>query len=64
MNNVNHLMENFSEKKISRKEAIKKAGVTALTTASLVFLATKTKAAGSPASNEMDNPGSARPNRQ
>jgi hypothetical protein len=34
----------FVSKKISRKEAIKKAGVTALTTASLMFLQTKAKA--------------------
>lgn len=33
-----------SEKKITRKQAIQKAGLTALTTASLVFLQTKARA--------------------
>jgi hypothetical protein len=34
-------------KKITRKDAIKKAGLTALTTASLIFLETKPAAANS-----------------
>lgn len=34
----------ISEKKITRKQAIQKVGITALTTASLVFLATRAKA--------------------
>ena len=37
----------FLSEKITRKKAIKKVGVTALTAASLMFLATKAKAADS-----------------
>ena len=37
----------FLGKKMTRKQAIKKAGVTALTTASLLFLQTKEAAADS-----------------
>ena len=38
---------NFLNEKITRKKAIKKVGVTALTAASLMFLSTKAKAEGS-----------------
>ena len=41
----NHL--NYSSKRISRKEAVKKIGLTALTTATLFFLETKQSAAQS-----------------
>jgi hypothetical protein len=44
----------FFSKKISRKEAIKKAGITALTSASLMFLQTQAKAQNSKSYN---NPG-------
>jgi hypothetical protein len=37
------------DKKMNRKEAIKKTGITALTAASLLFLQTKESAAQSPA---------------
>ena len=37
----------FLSENISRKKAIKKVGVTALTAASLMFLATKSKASNS-----------------
>ena len=37
----------FAGEKISRKDAIKKAGITALTTASLMFLQTKAHATDS-----------------
>ena len=37
----------FLSEKITRKKAIKKVGVTALTAASLMFLSTKAKAGGS-----------------
>ena len=43
----NILKNKFLSKKITRKEAIKKAGVTALTTATLFFLETKPAAAQS-----------------
>lgn len=36
-----------AEKKITRKEAIKKTGITALTAASILFLSTKESAAAS-----------------
>lgn len=39
--------ENSQTKKITRKEAIKKAGLTALTAASVLFLSTKQSAAQS-----------------
>ena len=48
-NNSNNKL--FS-KKISRKEAIKKVGVTALTTTSLLFLQTKARAQDSLGSGE------------
>jgi hypothetical protein len=40
--------------KITRKQAIQKAGITALTAATVLFLSTKQSAA---ASNSPDNPG-------
>lgn len=40
-----------NEKKISRKEAIKKTGITALTVASLTFMATKASAGTSTPAN-------------
>ena len=49
-----------TKKKITRKEAIKKAGVTALTAASLLFLETKKASAGSTAAA---SPGTGRPSR-
>jgi len=42
----------FFSKKISRKEAIKKASVTALTTATLIFLQTRKSAADSHGSGQ------------
>lgn len=53
-----------SEKKITRKQAIQKAGITALTTASLVFLQTQARAhdsAGSPANPQSRGRGVSQP---
>ena len=47
MNKDKKIKSGFLGKKITRKQAIKKAGVTALTTASLLFLQTKEAAADS-----------------
>ena len=46
---------NFRERKITRKQAIQKVGITALTAASIMFLSTKQSSA---ASNLPDGPGS------
>ena len=46
-NDKKQKMDIESGEKITRKEAIKKVGITALTTASLLFLQTKAKAGGS-----------------
>lgn len=43
----NKTSENSNTNKITRKEAIKKAGLTALTAASILFLSTKQSAAQS-----------------
>jgi len=54
----NILKNKFFSKKITRKEAIKKAGVTALTTATLFFLETKPAAAQSQETGlKPENPG-------
>jgi hypothetical protein len=45
---------NNPEKKITRKQAIQKVGITALTAASIMFLSTKQSSAGS---NLPDGPG-------
>lgn len=45
---VTNFKNNVMDKKITRKEAIKKAGVTALAATSLVLLNTKANAGGSP----------------
>ena len=45
--NKNNVVGSFLGKKMTRKEAIKKAGITALTTASLVFLSTNASSAAS-----------------
>lgn len=45
--NANNLVGSFLGKKMTRKEAIKKTGITALTTASLLFLTTNSSAAKS-----------------
>jgi hypothetical protein len=45
---TNNSNNKFFSKKMSRKEAIKKVGVTALTTTTLLFLQTKAQAGGSP----------------
>ncbi len=59
MKKKNKPEENTSiSKKISRKEAIKKTGITALTAASILFLSTKESAA---ASTQPSNPGSGWP---
>jgi len=50
MKKDNNKDNNFLGEKITRKKAIKKVGVTALTAASLMFLSTKAKAGGSPLS--------------
>ncbi len=47
-----------SDRKITRKQAIQKAGITALTAASIMFLSTKQSAA---VSNLPDGPGGGRP---
>jgi hypothetical protein len=47
MKNSKNLNTEVFEKKISRKDAIKKVGVVALTTSSLLFLNTKVHAKGS-----------------
>jgi len=46
MKKNNKIAKSFG-KKMTRKEAIKKTGITALTAASLVFLSTKAHAEGS-----------------
>jgi len=46
-NSNNQLKGISSEEKITRKEAIKKAGITALTAASLLFLSTQASSAQS-----------------
>lgn len=43
----NNPMGQFLGKKMTRKEAIQKTGITALTAASLMFLTTKSASAGS-----------------
>jgi len=48
------ITENYNTEKITRKQAIKKAGITALTAASILFLSTKQSAAQS----ELPKPGS------
>ena len=48
MKKENTKKNNFLGEKITRKKAIKKVGITALTAASLMFLSTKAKAGGSP----------------
>ena len=50
---------NNLEKKITRKQAIQKAGITALTAATVLFLSTKQSAA---ASNSPGAPGGGWPN--
>lgn len=45
--NKNSVAGNFLEKKMTRKEAIQKTGITALTAASLMFLSTNTSSAAS-----------------
>lgn len=45
--NTNNLVGSFLEKKMTRKEAIQKTGITALTAASLMFLTTNASAANS-----------------
>lgn len=55
-NNIQNQQE--ADKKITRKEAIKKTGITALTAASILFLSTKESAA---TSNLPSNPGSGWP---
>jgi hypothetical protein len=52
MKKDNKANNKFLNEKITRKKAIKKVGITALTAASLMFLSTKAKAGGSP-----DTPG-------
>lgn len=42
-----HITEIASQEKITRKQAIQKAGITALTTASMLFLQTKASSATS-----------------
>ena len=48
MKKDNNKDNKFLGEKITRKKAIKKVGVTALTAASLMFLSTKKASAGSP----------------
>ena len=50
----NNIQKASADQKITRKEAIKKTGITALTAASILFLSTKESAA---ASNLPSNPG-------
>lgn len=52
--NTNNTVDSFLEKKITRKEAIQKTGITALTAASLMFLSTNASAANSTSAK---NPG-------
>lgn len=47
MKKDNTKKNNFLEEKITRKKAIKKAGITTLTAASMIFLSTKAYASGS-----------------
>ena len=53
MNKDNKANNKFLNEKITRKKAIKKAGITALTAASLMFLSTKKASA----SSGLDDPG-------
>lgn len=57
MKKENTQMENGnSYKKITRKQAIQKAGITALTAASLLFLDTKKASAGSTQATKLNAP--------
>ncbi len=57
MKKENTQMENGnSDKKITRKQAIQKAGITALTAASLLFLDTKKASAASPKPTALNAP--------
>ena len=58
MNDMEKNTNRFLSKKISRKEALKKTGITALTAATLFFLETKSAAATSP-STPLDTDSSA-----
>jgi len=48
MKKDNKANNKFLTEKVTRKKAIKKVGITALTAASLLFLSTKKASAGSP----------------
>jgi len=53
--NTNNVVGSFLGKKMTRKEAIRKTGITALTAASLMFLSTNASASSSKAANPGNN---------